>query len=174
MWFPVGCEQCASHQPFQLFKRRFHEEEKSEWYLQSGAAATVKAVSIAAMLVDLITSRQPKVKLTTDPSSVANRTIVLYEAFVAGKFKTPQPQPAILPENEWDAFTASLAWGAKNGYFNFPPTVEPHELHRAGSSVGRIASVWQIVANLVASKPQVEGPLDCQIVGLGNTPPTKP
>ena len=67
---------------------------------------------------------------------------------------------------EWDAFTASLAWGAVNWAFNIPPSVYPKELHKAGASLWKIASVWQIVANLVPSHPRVDGPLDCQIVGL--------
>ncbi len=170
MWFPIRWEQCAN---LQLFQPRFEEERGSEWYLQAGAAATVKAVSIAAMLVDLLTSKQPGVKLTTNPSSAAARTIVLYEAFVAGKFNTPPPARATQAGNEWDAFAASLAWGAINWAFNIPPSLHPKELHKAGSSLCRIASVWQIVTSLVyGSGPcRVDGALDCQIVGLSATLP---
>jgi hypothetical protein len=168
MWFPIGLglEQCAN---IQLFKPRCEEERGgSEWYLQSGAAATVKAISIAAMLVGLLTSKHPGVKLTTDPSSRTIGTITLYEAFVVGegKFKMPLPAGATQAENEWDAFTASLAWGAVNRAFNIPPSVHPKELHKPGSSISGIASVWQIVASLVHSNLRVGGPLDCQIVGL--------
>jgi hypothetical protein len=168
MWFPIGLglEQCAN---LQLFKPRCEEERGgSEWYLQSGAAATVKAISIAAMLIGLLTSKQPGVKITTDPSSGTAGTIALYEAFVVGegKFKMRLPAGATQAENEWDAFTASLAWGAVNWAFNIPPSVHPKELHKAGSALSGIASVWQIVASLVPSHPRVDGPLDCQIVGL--------
>jgi hypothetical protein len=165
MWFPIGLEQCAN---LQLFKPRCEDERGSEWYVQSGAAATVKAVSIAAMLVNLLTSKQPGVKLTTDPRSGADGTITLYEAFVVGKgkFKMPVPAGATQAKNEWDAFTASLTWGAVNWAFDIPPSVYPKEVHKAGSSPWEIASVWQIVASLVPSHPRVDGPLDCQIVGL--------
>lgn len=77
MWFPIRREECAN---LELFKPRFDAEKGRGWYLQSGAAATVKAISIAAMLVGLLTSKQPEVRLTTNPSSAADRTIVLYEA----------------------------------------------------------------------------------------------
>jgi len=163
MWFPIGLEQCAN---LKLFRPRCEEERGSEWYVQSGAAATVKAISIAAMLVNLLTSKQPGVRFTTDPSSGADGTITLYEAFVVGKFKMSVPAGATQAKNEWDAFTASLAWGAVNLAFNIPPSVYAKELHKAGSSPSEIASVWQIVASLVPSRPQVDGPLDCQIVGL--------
>ncbi len=73
--------------------------------------------------------------------------------------------------NEWDAFTASLAWGAINSAFDIPPLVHSKELHKAGWSKCRIASVWRIVASLVPSQPRVEGPLDCQIVGLTEAVP---
>jgi hypothetical protein len=166
MWFPIGLglEQCAN---LQLFKPRCEEERGgSEWYLQSGAAATVKAISIAAMLIGLLTTKQPGVKLTTDPSAGTDGTITLYEAFVVGEFKMPVPAKATKAKNEWDAFTASLAWGAVNWKFDIPPSVCHKELHKAGSSLPEIASVWKIVASLVPRHPQVDGPLDCQIVGL--------
>jgi hypothetical protein len=165
MWFPIGLEHRAS---LQLFKPRFDEERGSEWYVQSGAAATVKAVSIAAMFMDLLISKQPGIRLTTDPASAGEGTLALYEAFVVGegKFKMRLPARATLAKNEWDAFTASLAWGAVNWAFDIPPSVQPRELHKAGSSPRGIASVWQIVASLVSPAPRVDGPLDCQIVGL--------
>jgi len=168
MWFPIRREECAN---LQLFKPRFDTESGREWYLQSGAAATLKAVSIGVMLVGLLTSKQPEVRLTTNPSSVADHTIVLYEAFVVGEFKTPPSSGATQAGNEWDAFTASLAWGALNSGFNIPPSLHPRELHKAGSSVCEVASVWQIVSSLLPSKPPVGGPADCQIVGITRTVP---
>jgi hypothetical protein len=92
MWFPIGLKQCAN---LQLFNPRCDDERGSECYVQSGAAATVKAISIAAMLVNLLTSKQPGVKLTTDPSSGADGAITLYEAFVVGKGEFKMPVPAV-------------------------------------------------------------------------------
>lgn len=65
MWFPIWREQCAG---LKLFKPRFLDEGKNQWYLQSGAAATVKAVSIASMLVGLLTSRRPAVSSPRIPT----------------------------------------------------------------------------------------------------------
>ena len=165
MWFPIGLEQCAN---LQLFKPRCEDERGSEWYVQSGAAATVKAVSIAAMLVNLLTSKQPGVKLTTDPTAGTNGTIILYEAFVVDEFKMPVPAGATQAKNEWDAFTASLAWGAVNWAFDIPPAVYPKKRYTRPAlvPVGDRFCLWQIVASLVPSHPRVDGPLDCQIVGL--------
>ena len=174
MWFPIRWEQCAN---LRLFKPRCDDEKENQWYLQAGAAATVKAISIGAMLLRLLASKQPGIKLTTNPTSAAPQTIVLYEAFVVGKdkFKIPPPEGATQAGNEWDAFTASLAWAAINWGFQVPPGLHPKELHTAGSAPDEffdelcaIASVWQIVASLVyGSGPcRVEGPLDCQVVGL--------
>jgi hypothetical protein len=170
MWFPISWEHCANRR---LFEPRCDDERDNPWYLQAGAAATVKAASIGATLVRLLTSKQPAVKLTTDPSSAAPQTIVLYEAFVVGedKFKMDVPAEARQANNEWDALTASLAWGAINCAFNIPAGVLAKELHEAGSwsdNLCGIASVWQIIASLAygAGACRVDGPLDCQIVGL--------
>jgi hypothetical protein len=165
MWFPIEREE---HAGLKLFKPRFREEGGSEWYLQSGAAATIKAISIGTMLIDLLVSKLPEAKFTTAPSSEPNGTIILYEAFVVGegKFKMPLPSGAVRAENEWDAFTASLAWGAINCEFEIPHSIRSRELHKAGSSDSRIASVWQVLASLTTTRPLISGPPDCQIVGV--------
>ena len=83
----------------------------------------------------------------------------------------PVPAGKHQANNEWDALTASLAWGAINCGFDIPPWVRAKELHEAGSWSDKlcgIASVWQIVVSLVYGPGpcRVDGPLDCQIVGL--------
>jgi len=122
------------------------------------------------MVISLLKSKQSELQFTAIPASSTCQTIVLYEAFVvgAGKFKTPIPAGATKAGNDWDAFTASLAWGAINCKFDTPCSANPKELHRAGSLDCKAASVWQMVASLVPSKPRVEGPSDCQVVGLAH------
>lgn len=169
MWFPVWREQ---HPRLKLFRPRFCCEKRNGWYLQSGASATLKAISIASMLLDLLTSSQPQLKLSTDPKSSNDKTIVLYEAFVAGEFKVAAPDKVKKANNEWDAFIASLAWGACNSGFVTPPSLSHKKLHEAGSAGAsssprpEIASVWNFAASLVRSNPLVNGPPDCQIVAL--------
>ena len=163
MWFPSE----RSHRPnLQMFSPRFGAERGTEWYLQSGAAATLKAIGLGMLLFTLLLERQPKLNLTTDPKSAGRNLLVVYEAFVVGSFKIPLPVKAGRAANEWDAFTAGLAWGALNCGFLVPRLVGAQELHVPGSFRGDAVSVWQMIAASVPTKPEISGPADCQVVGL--------
>jgi hypothetical protein len=164
MWFPVRRSHSAN---LKLFAPRFRAERGSEWYLQSGAAATLKAISAGTMLLSLIQADSPRVRLTTAPDSIAPGTIGLFEAFVVDDFKvTPPPQVARQAPNEWDAFTASLAWGAFYRAFDVPDLLAPRRLHTAGTEPSELISIWKTIVSNVPQFPQIEGPPDCDVIAL--------
>lgn len=167
MWFPVVHESTA---PMQLFGPRFDAERGSEWYLQSGAAATMKALSLGTLLFSRLLALN-SARLTTSPESAARQTIVLFEAFVVGAFKQELPAELNRVPNEWDALCASLAWGALHAARSVPSGLAARRLHSVGSNSKPVASVWSMLASTVAAFPQVEGPLDCEVIALGNDAP---
>ncbi len=89
-----------------------------------GAATTLKALSLGIMLFSLIRARNSNVRLTTDPGCTTPNTISLFGAFVVGDFKLPHhwrlAQQLIPKDDQWDAFLASLAWGALHKSFPVP------------------------------------------------------
>ena len=165
MWFPTAV---ASTNAMQLFGSRFEAERGSEWYLQSGAAATVKALSLGTLLFSRLLASN-HVRLTTDPAAAAQQTIVLFEAFVVGGFKQPPPHGVgAANTNEWDAFCAGLAWGSLHSAIAVPESVSPTRLHFSGGSSRRAASVWRMLAGTVETFPKIEGPSDCEVVALAS------
>lgn len=160
MWLPLEYQ----HRPrLNLFRARFPVEQGFEWYLQSGAAATMKSIALGTMLREHIkkaASRPPQ--FSTAPSDTTPGGLVLFEAFVAGPYKVPGGDAARDAPNEWDALTAALAWGATHAGFMVPPTVRAVSLHGAGSRKGACMSVW----STILTDQLLGGPPDCEVVAL--------
>lgn len=159
MWLPLE----HRHGPnLNLFRPRFERESGLEWYLQSGAAATLKAVVLGTLLREhLHEALGQSVTYSTSRDSRGDGTIVLYEAFVAGSHKVAPAAGASGAANEWDALTAALAWGALHCGFETPPSLEAEKLHEAGSLTGSSLSVWNLfLTDLVG------GPPDCEVVAF--------
>jgi hypothetical protein len=168
MWLPTA----RVHRPsLQLFAGRFLEENQStrQWYLNGGAAATLKALSLGIMLLSVVGAENPSVRLTTRPDCTAQNTIVLFEAFVTKEFKLGQYRPIGITKDQWDAFLASLAWGALHKSFSVPACITPRLLHAAGSEPAETLSIWKTIASNVPSLSPVEGPPDCDVVALAET-----
>jgi hypothetical protein len=166
MWLPIARRHKES---LQLFKGRFPKEDECtrQWYLNGGAAAALKALSLGIMLLSLVRNDNPGVRLTTQPNCGAQNTIVLFEAFVtAEEFKLAGYRPSGITEHEWDAFLASLAWGALHKSFSVPARITPLLLHAAGSEPSEALSIWKTIASNVPSLPPVDGPPDCDVVAL--------
>lgn len=176
MWLPI---ERSERNDLTLFRPRFDAEcafpterqRKSAWYLY-GAQATIKALSVGTMLFSLIRNMKLKIRLTTKPDfdSIEPGTIVLFEAFAVGSFKVPHPSGVPRNGDEWDAFTASLAWGALHKSFRVPSGPQlPRRLHTVGTqSPEKTLSIWSIIAGNVPSITPVDGPPDCDVVGFAS------
>lgn len=107
MWQPAP--RSIPRGGFDLTPLRFAQESGYAWYLQSGAAATVKALSTATLLLSLVAQDRPSISFST--SWEADADVLLFEAFVAGGWKLPTEE---VPEdrNTWDARTAAAAFDA--------------------------------------------------------------
>ena len=166
MWLPIRRGHSRS---LRLFAPRFSEERQHEWYVNAGAAATLKALSLGIMLFSLIRAGNPNVRLTTDTGCTTPNAIALFEAFVVEDFKLPKHRKSarVIPsDDEWDAFLASLAWGAIKRSFSVPASTTPRLLHAAGSEPAEILSIWRTIASNVPSLSPVGGPPDCDVVAL--------
>jgi hypothetical protein len=165
MWFPT---RHAARPGLTTFAARFETERGSEWYLQSGAAATLKAIGLGIMLFSAIVAQRDKQRFSTRSNDL-DGAILLYEAFVAGDYKiAPPASVARSGTNEWDALTAAIAWRTLHSDSGLaaPPPLRAVELHKGGSLRGGAISVWSIIAAHLATPAVIEGPVDCQVVGL--------
>jgi hypothetical protein len=166
MWFPVQREHSKS---LSLFSPRFSEEARHEWYLQAGAAATLKAASLGCLLLSQIERAGVRLAPSTDPDSWRhqNGSLILFEAFVAGRYKLVRPSG--VPDaaaNEWDAATAALSWLLAHGTAPGGTSTIPTTLHRAGSRRGAVMSVWSIILGACVTPVTVQGPPDSEIVAV--------
>lgn len=168
MWLPLE----RQHKPhLRLFVPRFHAEKGSEWYLQSGAAATLKAISLGMMLRNYLKESPNITNRTTDINFWRPKTLLCFEAFVVGPYKCLDFQVASTAPNEWDAFTAALAWGALNLGFSVPASLNALRLHKPGGRHDACLSVWNIIFNEWMDS---SGPPDCEVVALCKKQITQP
>ena len=123
MWFPLTLD-ADSHK---LFYPRFPVERGHEWYIQAGAAATVKAISLGILLFRLISKETTITQISRNPHcwTTSPSSLTLFEAFVAGGDEKKNDyfyklrRPDLIGKNakdEWDAFTAAVAWCGRHGY----------------------------------------------------------
>jgi hypothetical protein len=161
MWLPLEHE----HKPqFRLFGPRFDEEEGAEWYKQSGAAATLKAISLGVMLRECLNSRMKGMSRTTDPNQRQSKPLNLFEAFVVGPYKLHDYRPPLMNRDHWDAFIACLAWGARIHKFRTPVLMRSRLFHEAGSRRGPCLSIWDIIFS--ENSGANARPVDCAVVAL--------
>ena len=161
MWIPLT----SAHGPdLSLFEARFDAEEDHRWYVQAGAAASLKAMVLGDLLFRLLGSHLGgKVGLTTSLKGWEQGTIVLYEAFVAGSHKVTGAPAAEEAPDEWDAFVAALAWGHFHSDFELPNGYRAVRLHEAGDRDPReVLSIWSTLRRAGT----VAGPPDCEVVAL--------
>lgn len=166
MWIPLTLEHSGR---MSLFDLRSEQERGSAWYLQSGAAATVKAISLGVLLRELLRTHLggELPQLSTLPSAAGDGTIVLFEAFVAGDFKAFGDKVSDVVSgrdisDEADALAAALAWGSLHRGFELPPGFTALRLHGSGDRLSSCLSVWSVVLGETVTA----GPPDCEVLAL--------
>lgn len=163
MWLPLGRE----HRPnFELFAPRFAKEKGHAWYLQAGAAATSKAIGLGVMVFSTLLNQCSGLACATNCAEWQGKTLMLFEAFVAGPYKIPPPASLRDAPNEWDALVAALAWGASHARFRTPDRVRPAVLHGAGARQAECLSVWKAICDASGLPGAHAGPPDCEVVTL--------
>ena len=161
MWLPLEERHRAN---LNLFSPRFPAEQGREWYLQSGAAASLKAISLGIMLREHLHELIGNTKTTTLFEYWKPGTVLMFEAFVAGKYKADDVTASLVAPNEWDAFIAGLAWGNLHIGFVTPPAYRGVCLHAAGARSGSCLSVWDMIFG--AGTLRVSGRPDCEVVAF--------
>ena len=174
MWFPIPHNLGSGEN---LFEPRFEEEADFRWYLQSGAAASIKSIALGRMLFWHIREKlgieHPNgVKHATDlacrilpahewiESGDGHGEITLFEAFVAGKYKKNYRFGDIekAHDDKKDACIGALAWiAASQGRV----VAQEKQLHRAGTADAPVHSLWGQI-----TQTAMGGPPDCDVVAL--------
>lgn len=145
MWLPIAEVEQPNHC---LFPPRFPAERGREWYLQSGAAATVKAIPLGKGIIPHVAQAVPPLCTTTQVAAESwhSNTLLLFEGYVAGDYKVDVPPGCVHAPNEWDAFLAALAWGARHAGFETPDAYEPRSLYPDPAGwQGDSLSVWDVI-----------------------------
>ena len=143
MWIPICTEGPAAGKP--LFAPRCSEETTREWYVQAGAAATLKALVLGAWLLSLLREDHRDAKFTVNVESWMKEPppILLFESFVTGKYRLPPPRK--VPADNWDALLGAAAfWGVEvdaGGVSGARPRVFDPELSERVSTL----SIWNLV-----------------------------
>lgn len=166
MWIPIYGRLPVGR--FSLFKPRFPAEAGHEWYLQAGAAASLKALSLGHILFCLLPDKVRPLVLTTDFRAWLDRpeAIFVFEGFVAGDFKLSPPDGVpVKADNEWDAFTTAAAFWARY-VAQCDVGVALHKLHGAQSWEGDVSSLWATIAHRAGLGPIDSCDGDCEILGL--------
>ena len=164
MWQPAPTN-CGDSQ-FELFRIRFPQERGCAWYLQSGAAATLKALSIGRLLFELSEVSKNQLRCSTEPCVEAN--IELFEGFVVGKWKLPSERLSRAESHAWDALTTAVAYHYSN---RLPSEAAASPVvHPAKSNSLPVISHWQTILN-AASVDSSRCSADCLVVGFNSECP---
>lgn len=160
MWIPLERKHRAM---MTLFGPRFVAEKGSEWYLQSGAAATLKALSLGVLLRELLRQELngPLPSMTTNLHEQSTADFTLFEAFVVGPYKVCGASA----RDEMDALIAALAFGATVFGYELPPGISATMLHPAGVRGEDCLSIWSTVFPGHA----IVGAPDCAVFALEST-----
>jgi hypothetical protein len=153
---------------FDLFHIRFAQETGYWWYLQSGASATIRAVSIGRLLLSLLDIPRELTQFATCPTH--STCIELFEGFVAGHWKLPRDISKYSNGHCWDAVTTAAAFqmairGGKG---------ESFVLHQAMSHNGPLVSHWKTIVGSTGLYTKYCD-TDCMVVGIDSrslVPPT--
>jgi len=85
MWLPLE----HRHRPqLKLFGPRFEAERGSEWYLQSGAAATMKSMALGVLLREHLRSELGHLPTITSSAGDRSTALIVFEAYVVGPFNS--------------------------------------------------------------------------------------
>jgi hypothetical protein len=157
MWQPTP--QRLPQGAFDLFPLRFDNESGFWWYLQSGASATVRALSIGRLLFSLLDIPRELTQCVTGPTHAG--CIELFEGFVAGDWKLPRDIAKHPNQHCWDAVTTAAA---------FQIAIKSGEnssliLHRATSYEGSLISHWKTIVGASGLYTKYCD-TDCMIVGI--------
>lgn len=143
MWFPVYTAGPTPGDP--LFPCRCEEERTREWYLQSGAAATLKAIGLGTWLFSLLHDELPDLRFTTEPEEWRRRPerLLLFESFVAGSYK--RSPPAGVPHDSWDALLGAAALWATEVAPGAAVGIAARRFEPAIPGDPSIVSVWKVI-----------------------------
>lgn len=157
MWQPTPNQH--SQDRFDLFPQRFAQESALWWSLQSGASATVRALSIGRLLFSLLDIPRSLTLFATCPTD--SGCIELFEGFVASHWKLPQDIAKHPSQQVWDAVTTATAFqiAIKNA-----PT-DSVVIHRATSYEGPLICHWKTIVGATGLYTKYCG-TDCMIVGI--------
>jgi hypothetical protein len=140
MWIPAPVDLPVGGA---LFFPRFEEEQGTEWYLQSGAAATAKALVIGRLLLSQLAKVSPIPEVTVGPIilEMSAAKIYLYEGFVVGQYRSTPLWD--LSQDEWDSVCCALAYAGQMG----GSQILGFESCRFDSNVTqKIISHWETIA----------------------------
>lgn len=160
MWQPT-----PMHLPdgaFQLFAGRFAEEKEFGWYKQSGAAATVKAISIGVLLFSLVEFPDRAISFGVNPE--ADQDVTLFEGFVAGSWKLPGKPTVPLSSHCWDAITTAVAfrYQAPWSVTNSAPS---SYIHGSGTAKTEVVSHWKTILER-SGRDVGNCDADCMVLGF--------
>jgi len=157
MWQPTP--QQLPQGVFDLFPLRFDQEAGFWWYLQSGASATIRALSIGRLLFSLLDIPRNLTQFTTCPTH--SGCIELFEGFVAGHWKLPRDITKHPNQHCWDAVTTAAAFqiAIKSG------GNDSIILHRSTSYEGSLISHWKTIVGSTGLYTKYCD-TDCMIVGI--------
>lgn len=170
MWFPIFSAADAQSASFALFSTRFAQEHGLGWWMQSGAAAKVKAMSIGYTVLNYVCSNAPQsqnIPFSLDISDWQTGGILLYEGFVGGNYKLSTTNADV-----FDAFTSAAAfWGLHGGGTPVSCTAKtpsrlPAQFHAAKTQAGEVFSVWSAIVNRIGLSNTGNVALDCEVVGF--------
>lgn len=142
MWTPAPS---ALPDSGRLFTLRFEHEVGYAWYLQSGAAATMKALTLGKILISQLDRMGLRPQFLTDRKPPDSGQLCLFEAFVTGAYRTTPPIRS--SQDEWDAVTAALAYA---GVILSTP-VQGYLAIEFGPSTNSLNEVFSHWATVIAS-----------------------
>lgn len=165
MWFPVYAAGPGSGDP--LFPCRCKEERTREWYLQSGAAATLKAIGLGTWLFSLLYQERPGLQFTTDPAEWKQRSerMLLFESFVAGEFKGDPPEG--VSQDSWDALLGAAALWATEVAPGAAFGATARRFEPAVPGDASTVSVWKVILDQTRYSPTSGASGPCGTYALG-------
>lgn len=162
MWIPAPVELPESGL---LFRQRFTQEAGRQWYLQAGAAATVKALAFAKLIFKALLARiGGDLHLSTSCTKPRKGTLTLFEGFVTGKVYKTSPLAGI-DQDRWDALCTALAYAGAVVGAKLPSGYRADTLFPQAASNTESYSLWMFAARAAGlDSPALAEP--CTVVGL--------
>ncbi|MFI4847876.1 MAG: hypothetical protein ACIAZJ_02155 [Gimesia chilikensis] len=165
MWQPVPALTQDSKSEYDLFVARFDEESKYQWYLQSGAAALAKALSIGKLLLTLLDDDNTLNEVSFSLTDSEKANIELYEGFVAGDWKLDQSETSELSDHCWDALVTAIGFHYAKREVNKEKEEQIATIHSANTEDRTVISHWHTILDDLNSKSE-DSNSDCLVVGF--------